>query len=62
VLAYPGEFDRIIPAERVRAAAEAAQKDGLAVELREAKGQGHTLVVSAVLRECIEWLLARPSR
>lgn len=62
VLAYPAEFDRIIPAERVRAAAEAAQKEGLPVELREAKGQGHTLVVGAVLRECIEWLLARPSR
>jgi acetyl esterase/lipase len=59
VLAYAAELDRIIPAARVRASAEAAREAGLAVELREAKGQGHTLVVGGVLRECVEWLMAK---
>jgi pimeloyl-ACP methyl ester carboxylesterase len=70
VLAYAAELDRIIPAARVRSAAEAARDAGLPVELREAKGQGHTLVVGGVLRECVEWLMlkrlgggaAQPSR
>lgn len=57
VLAYAAERDRIIPAARVKANAEAGAKAGLAVEYREAKGQGHTLVVGAVLRECVDWML-----
>lgn len=57
VLAYAAENDRIIPAARVRRLAEEARAAGLPVELREAADQGHTLVVGAVLEECIRWLL-----
>ncbi|MFM9956856.1 MAG: alpha/beta fold hydrolase [Phycisphaerales bacterium] len=57
VLAYGAELDRIIPAARVARLAEEARAAGLPVELREAKQQGHTLVVGAVLEECVEWLL-----
>lgn len=60
ILAYGAELDRIIPAKRMRETAEAAAKGGLPVEYREMAGQGHTLVVNKVMRECLEWLMKRP--
>lgn len=57
VLLIAGELDPLIPPDRIKAGAEAAQKAGLPVEVRVATDYGHTLVVSGRLAEAVAWLL-----
>jgi pimeloyl-ACP methyl ester carboxylesterase len=59
MLVFAGEFDPLFPARRMREQATQAAKDGRRVEFREAKGNGHTLIVGAKLAEAVEWMLAR---
>ena len=51
--------DPIIPATRVRASAEQARQSGVRMELWDAFGWGHTLVVGAYLDRVVAWLLAQ---
>lgn len=57
MLVWGAELDSMIPAGRLRRAAEGARAAGLAVEYREAAGAGHVLVVGDVLPEAVAWLL-----
>lgn len=57
MLVWGAELDSMIPARRLRAAAEGAKAAGLPVEYREAAGAGHVLVVGDVLAEAVAWLL-----
>ena len=59
---YLAELDPIFAADRMRATVEAAKERGLAIEVEEIEGEGHTLVVDQVLPAAIDWLLARPAR
>lgn len=58
-LVIGAEFDPIIPAAGLQAAAERGVKAGAAIEYRLAKGHGHSLMVGSVLGEAVDWLLSR---
>jgi predicted esterase len=51
-----GGVDPVIPAARVKAAAEATRAAGRTMEYRELPSEGHTLIVGRVLPEAIGWL------
>ncbi len=57
MLVWGAELDSMIPARRLRAAAEGAKAAGLPVEYREQAGAGHVLVVGDVLPEAVAWVL-----
>lgn len=59
MLVYAAELDPILRPQGLAAAAKAGAERGFAIEYREAKAQGHTLMVSAVLDEAVTWLLAK---
>jgi predicted esterase len=59
VLFVGAALDPVIPAARVRGAAEASRAAGRAVEYRELANEGHTLMVGRALPEAVAWLLAR---
>ncbi len=56
-LVYGARYDRIITPESLAAATERAQALGLPVFYDEWERLGHVLVVNAVIRDAIEWLL-----
>ncbi|MBL0926338.1 MAG: dienelactone hydrolase family protein [Phycisphaerales bacterium] len=58
-LIYGAGQDSIVPSAGLRAQAERARAAGLAVEYREIQDMGHTLVVNAVLKEAVLWLLEK---
>lgn len=58
-LVIGAEFDPIIPAAGLQAAAERGVKAGAAIEYRLAKGHGHSLMVGSVLGEAVDWLLSK---
>jgi predicted esterase len=49
-------LDPVIPAARVKAAAEASQAAGQSATYRELASEGHTLMVGRVLPEAVQWL------
>lgn len=51
-----GGVDPVIPAARVKAAAEATRAAGRTMEYRELPSEGHTLIVGRVLPDAIAWL------
>lgn len=51
-----GGVDPVIPAARVKAAADATRAAGRTMEYREFASEGHTLIVGRVLPEAIRWL------
>lgn len=51
-----GALDPVIPAARVKAAADATRSAGRTAEYREFPSEGHTLIVGRVLPEAIAWL------
>ncbi len=51
-----GTLDPVIPAARVKAAAEATRAAGRTAEYREFATEGHTLIVGRVLPAAIGWL------
>jgi predicted esterase len=51
-----GGVDPVIPAARVKAAADATRAAGRSVAYREFASEGHTLIVGRVLPEAIGWL------
>jgi predicted esterase len=51
-----GGVDPVIPAARVKAAADATRAAGRTMEYRELPSEGHTLIVGRVLPEAIGWL------
>lgn len=55
MLVYAGEIDPIFPPARLRAAVESSGGKEQ-IEYRSKPGEGHTLMVGAVLDETIEWL------
>lgn len=57
-LVITGELDPIAPAARIAPGVKQGIDRGLPLEYREAKGYGHTLLVSSRLPEAIDWLLA----
>jgi predicted esterase len=56
VLFMAGTVDPVIPATRVKAAADATQAAGRSAVYREFPSEGHTLIVGRVLPEAIAWL------
>jgi predicted esterase len=57
LLVVGAEFDPIIPAPGLAAAAEVSRKSAAPIEFRLAKDLGHTLMVGFELPGAIEWLL-----
>lgn len=51
-----GGVDPVIPAARVKAAADATRSAGRTMEYRVLPSEGHTLIVGRVLPEAIAWL------
>ncbi len=51
-----GALDPVIPAVRVKAAADATRAAGRRAEYREFASEGHTLIVGRVLPDAIAWL------
>lgn len=51
-----GALDPVIPAARVRAAAEATRAAGNRMEYRELASEGHTLIVGRALPSAIAWM------
>jgi acetyl esterase/lipase len=58
-LVIAGGLDPLAPPARLEAAADRARGAGQAVDYRVLPDEGHTLVVTAVLRGVVAWLLAR---
>jgi predicted esterase len=56
-LIWAGELDPMFSLKRLESAATAARGTGWPVEFRTAKGHGHTLMVTTVLPEAVDWLL-----
>jgi len=57
VLVVIPELDGVVPPARVRTSAERAASAGMAVEVREMPGFGHTLAVGIALPDAVDWLL-----
>jgi len=51
-----GSLDPVIPAARVKAAADATRAAGRSAEYREFASEGHTLIVGRVLPDAVAWL------
>jgi predicted esterase len=58
-LVTAGELDPIVSQARIEPAFNRAKAAGLPVEYRLLKNYGHTLAVTKVLPDVIEWLTAR---
>lgn len=56
-LAICGQLDLIVPADRVKAVVDVAQRAGMEIEYREVPNLGHVLVVGVVLSDAMDWLL-----
>ncbi len=54
-----GALDPVIPAARVKAAADATQAAGRTMQYREYPSEGHTLIVGYVLSDVVTWLMGR---
>ncbi len=54
-----GTLDPVIPAARVKSAADATRAAGQRIEYRELASEGHTLIVGRVLPDAIAWLFGR---
>lgn len=57
-LVLGAQFDALVPAAQLEKNAANAKASGQSIEYRLAENQGHTLVVSARLRESVEWLIS----
>ncbi|MCU0252627.1 MAG: hypothetical protein MUE61_20750, partial [Vicinamibacterales bacterium] len=57
VLVIASELDRIAVPSRIEATVERAKAAGLPVEYRLLKNYGHTLAVTKVLPDVVDWLL-----
>jgi len=57
VLVIASELDRIAMPSRIEAAVERVKATGLPVEYRLLKNHGHTLAVTRLLPEVVDWLL-----
>ena len=58
-LVTAGEFDPLIPPARIQPAAERAKAAGLPVEYRFIPNYGHTLAVTKILPEAMQWMLEK---